>query len=213
MIFHVNYDNCHEFGLLYADQFRLRRREFVERQSYDVRVYNGMEFDQYDNPASAYLIYSVDKRTALAVSRLTPTTENCMLADLWPNAVEDKNLLNNPKVWEGTRYCIDRRIPNGMRQKIISEMAAAYLEFGLLMSIEKIIGFMPTYIYRSVFERPGINVSCLGDIQRVDRLKVRAVSMEVKIDQLIKVRLKNNIRGTVLASTQNPAWSTYGQAA
>ena len=45
-------------------------------------------------------------------------------------------------------------------------MACAYLEFGLQLGLKKIIGLMPTYIYRSVFERPGIEMSISGRSKR-----------------------------------------------
>ena len=67
-----------------------------------------MEFDQYDTPASRYLVYHTDDGTALGLTRLTPTSLSCMLRDLWPHLVEDKSLLQSEKVWEGTRYCVDK---------------------------------------------------------------------------------------------------------
>src|SRR5271155_4159071 len=63
-----------------------------------------------------------------------------MLQDLWPGMVEDKALLSAADVWEGTRYCIDKDVEPALRTRIIHEMAAAYLEFGLQAGIRKIIG-------------------------------------------------------------------------
>ncbi len=52
-----------------------------------------MEYDQYDTPASQYLIYHTPDGRALGVSRLTLTTQGCMLKDLWPRLVEDQDLI------------------------------------------------------------------------------------------------------------------------
>jgi len=197
MISCITYDNLHEFGNAFYSQFLLRHESFIERQSYDVRVYNGMEYDQYDTPASAYLVYHEGGR-ALGTSRLTPTTHSCMLRDLWPELVLDKSLLDSPFVWEGTRYCIAKGICPQLRQHIIHEMATAYLEFGLAHGLKRIIGMMPTYIYRSVFERPGIAMEYLGDIKMIGRHRVRAVAIPVEPSQLDNVRRKTGITRSVL---------------
>ncbi|MBI2233542.1 MAG: autoinducer synthesis protein [Micavibrio aeruginosavorus] len=215
MITCVTYDNLKEFGDIFYKQFLLRHEGFIERQDYDVSVYKGMEYDQYDTPASAYLIYHTDDNHVLGVNRLTPTTHSCMLRDLWPDLVHDKNLLNSPDVWEGTRYCIDKHVSPDLRQTIIHEMALAYLEFGLDLGLKKIIGMMPTYIYRSVFERPGIEMEYLGDIQVIGRHKIRAVAIPVDHTQKQNVQQKTGITGTILRyhlSSQETV-SLYGRAA
>ena len=110
MISCITCENAHLFGPAFHSQFQLRYRAFIERQDYDVRIYKGMEYDQYDTPASHYLVYHTPEGQALGVSRLTPTIQGCMLHDLWPGMVEDKELLNSAQVWEGTRYCIDKDV-------------------------------------------------------------------------------------------------------
>src|SRR5687768_521181 len=175
MISCVSFENLHEFGKILHSQFRLRHSEFIERQGYNVKSFKGMEYDQFDTPAASYLVYHDNLGNALGVNRLTPTVQGCMLQDLWPNLVEDASNLHDTQIWEGTRYCIDKNVSPALRQLIIQEMAVAYLEFGLRMGLKKIIGMMPTYIYRSVFEKPGIEMEYLGVVQKVGRHKVRAV--------------------------------------
>ena len=131
MISCISCENIHEFGPAFHSQFRLRYGGFVERQQYDVSVYDGMEFDRYDTPASRYLVYHTDEGRALGVSRLTPTMLSCMLAGSVAALVEDKTLLQSETVWEGTRYCVDKDVAPDLRQRIVHEMACAYLEFGL----------------------------------------------------------------------------------
>jgi acyl homoserine lactone synthase len=198
MITCVNYDNLHEFGKIFKSQFQLRYNGFIERQDYDVSVYKDMEFDQYDKPCASYLIYHDNNGNALGVNRLTPTTHGSMLEDLWPNYVDDKSNFNNSLIWEGTRYCISKDIAPDLRQRIVNEMAIAYLEFGLDLGLSKIIGLMPTYIYRSVFERPGIVMEYLGDIQNIDGHKVRAVAIPINQTQLNNVRVKTGINERIL---------------
>ncbi len=206
MIHAVSYDNMDQYGGLFAQQFKLRHQEFITRQSYDVKTYNGMEYDQYDTPAACYLTHADATGRPIATSRLTPVKQGCMLKDLWPHLVEDKALLNADDVWEGTRYCIDKNIDAATRTTIIHKMAIAYLEFGLRKGLHRIIGMMPTYIYRSVFERPGIEMEYLGPVAKVGRHNVRAVAIPVERKQLENVREKTGIYHDVLAginSTNN----------
>ena len=52
-----------------AAQHRLRYRSIIERQKWNVPNYCQMEFDQYDNPATKYLIYRDENYIARGVSR------------------------------------------------------------------------------------------------------------------------------------------------
>ncbi len=198
MISCIMYNNLEQFGGVLHSAFQLRHESFIERQSYDVNSYDGLEFDQYDTPAAVYLVYHDDEGTALGVNRLTPTIVSGMLHDLFPSLVEDKSILKNSKIWEGTRYCIKKDLPSQLRTEIIHEMAIAYLEFGLDQKIDKIIGMMPTYIYRSVFERPGIEMEYLGDIQKIDNQNIRAVAIPIEDEQLTNVRKKTGIHDRML---------------
>ena len=213
MISCISCENVHEFGTAFHSQFRLRYGGFVERQQYDVSVYDGMEFDRYDTPASRYLVYHTGEGKALGVSRLTPTMLSCMLADLWPHLVEDKTLLQSDAVWEGTRYCVDKDVAPELRQRIVHEMACAYLEFGLRRGLKKIIGLMPTYIYRSVFERPGIEMEYLGPVESIGRHKCRAVAIPVTAEQLANVRHKTGIANDVLRFANHEGEREYARAA
>src|SRR5438045_4177981 len=131
MISCISCENVHEFGPALHSQFRLRYEEFIERQDYRVPTYERMEFDQYDTPASRYLVYHTDNGKALGTTRLTPTSLSCMLSDLWPHLVQDKSNLQSERIWEGTRYAVDKSAAPELREHIINELALAYLEFGL----------------------------------------------------------------------------------
>jgi len=210
----VNYENLDRFGAIFAAQFRLRHEGFLQRQGYQVREYRGMEYDCYDTPAACYLVYH-EGDSVLGVNRLTPTTHGCMLGDLAPQLVDDKSLLCDPLVWEGTRYCIRKDVMPDLRQEIIHKMAAAYLEFGIAMGLRKIIGMMPTFIIRSVFERPGIEMEPLGETTLIDRHRIRAVAIPVEKKQLENVRAKTGINGPVLESLSagRESESDYARAA
>ncbi|MCK4944839.1 MAG: autoinducer synthesis protein [Alphaproteobacteria bacterium] len=199
MISCVNYENLQQFGKAFSSQFRLRYRCFIERQKYNVSSYNEMEYDQYDTPASAYFVYESPDGEALGCSRLTPVSQGSMLQDLWPDLVDNPDHLYTNNVWEGTRFCIDKRLPPNLRQQICRELVLAYLEFGLNNGVQKIIGVMPPLIFKRVFGRAGCEYDLLGPEKIIDDGDViRAAALVVSAERLIRVRKKTGISQSVL---------------
>jgi N-acyl-L-homoserine lactone synthetase len=190
MIKVITYKDIEANYKLFIGQFQLRHREFLERQNYDVRSMDGLEFDSYDTIASVYLIYTEDGCQVLGLSRLTPVRYGCMLADHFAELVDDKAVFQSEdNIWEGTRFCIDRKLPPEQRQRICHQLVAAYLEFGLSRRIDRIIGLMPTIILRTVFERSGVSLDRLGGAQKIgEHAKVQAASITVTKKQLLSVR-------------------------
>jgi hypothetical protein len=72
----LSYDNLHNHGELFANMFRARHRAFIQQNKWDLPQSNGMEFDQYDTPASRWVAVHTDGEV-LAGIRLTPTTHRC----------------------------------------------------------------------------------------------------------------------------------------
>jgi len=72
----LSFDNMHNHGELFANMFRARHRTFIERRNWDLPEANGMEFDQYDTPASRWVAVH-EFGQVLAGVRLTPTTARC----------------------------------------------------------------------------------------------------------------------------------------
>jgi N-acyl-L-homoserine lactone synthetase len=69
----LSYDNLHNHGELFANMFRARHRTFIQNAKWDLPEANGMEFDQYDTPASRW-VCRTPHGEVLAGVRLTPTT-------------------------------------------------------------------------------------------------------------------------------------------
>lgn len=200
MISAISYENIHECGTAFAAQFRLRHRAFMIRQAYEVFSYNGMEYDQYDTPATIYLVYQSEKTgEALGTARLTPISQHCMIKDLWPDLIDDPAcLLTPPNVWEATRFCIEKSLPVADRIRISRELVIAQIEAGLLAGIDSIIGIMPTFILNSVYKKAGCEFELLGPMKRIDGFKIKAAKMVISEDQLKRVRKETGIYKFVL---------------
>ena len=75
----LSFENMHNHGELFANMLRARYRTFVERNHWDLPVADGMEYDQYDTPASRWVAVH-EFGQVLAGVRLTPTTARCAVA-------------------------------------------------------------------------------------------------------------------------------------
>ena len=69
----LSFENMHNHGELFANMLRARHQTFIVQNRWDLPEANGMEFDQYDTPASRWVTVH-DNGHVMAGVRLTPTT-------------------------------------------------------------------------------------------------------------------------------------------
>jgi acyl homoserine lactone synthase len=182
------------------EQHRLRHECIVKRQSWNVPTIRNMEYDQYDNPAACYLVWRDRNGKARGSSRLYPTDRPYMLQEVFPHLVNKIPLPKGPKVWEGSRFCVDASLEPAKRQRIIQEIVIGYLEFGLAQGITRIIGVMYPAYCRNIFIRNGWDVEWLGDVSKsVEGHKIVAGSLSISEAILQKVRAKTGIYENVLS--------------
>lgn len=121
---------------LLEQMFRLRHKGFIQEEKYEVNDYNGIDFDQYDNPYAHYLTISQNGKV-VACARFNKTDFNqtyytmqengtknyvsvsFMAKDQWSNVIP-KPLLENlpPNTWELTRFYVDSSIETKDRAKL-----------------------------------------------------------------------------------------------
>ena len=170
----------------------------MARQDYNVSTYESMEYDQYDNPSSVYLVYQDENGEALGTSRLTPVSHRCMLKELVPDMVLDHSIFDQSDIWEGTRFCVDKDIPADLRDHITKSLVLAYHEFGLERGLSKIIGMMPTYIWKRVLQRNGSRCTELGPIKIIDGQRIQAVSIDITEETYEAVLLKTGLNRGII---------------
>jgi len=194
MLSTISYKSISTSADLFLGQHRLRHQEFIKRQSYSVKVFEGMEFDEYDSLASIYLVYSEDGKRVLGCSRLTPTELGSMLQDHFADLVEDPAIFSLPSTWEGTRFCIDSTLPADKRLHILRQISVGYLECALHFGMRRIIGLMPTLILRSVFERNGVALRRLGSPSAIgNHSRIQAACIDVDYAQYQRACAKTGI--------------------
>lgn len=120
---------AHQFQDALASQARLRFEVFVRRRGLDHLSWEGLEFDEFDNPAATYLVWRDNDRTVRGVARLLRTTRPYMLQSHWPYLVERSELPSSPGIFEVTRVCVDKAVPPPVRQRIFPELLCGIQEF------------------------------------------------------------------------------------
>lgn len=192
-----NMTTAHHYGDALAAQFRLRHNVFIERVSYDVPTWQGMEFDQFDTPATQYFVWRDADGVARGVARLAPTTLNYMLEEIWPDKITKIDMPKSGRVWEGTRFGVDNTLPPELRSRIVKELVCAYMEYAHMHGIDDIIGVMPVGILRAVFARNGWKPEPLGPVWQEDDIDVQAARLPVNMETLQSVRNRTKMDGVL----------------
>ncbi len=150
-------------GNLIASQHKLRYHSIIERQEWTVPAIKDMEYDQYDNPSSTYLVWTDNSHNVGGVSRLYPTDRPFMLKEYFTYMV-DTEIPTGENVLEGSRFCVDKRLPVTTRQRVANELVAAYFEYGLHHKMDKIVGIMHPIYWKNLFLKNDIIVTWLGKV-------------------------------------------------
>lgn len=132
--------NAHEFGDALASQARLRYRVFVEDRRLPHAFYDGMEFDEFDTPAAAYLTWRDPQQIVRGLIRLVPTTQPYMSEKYWPQLFQLRALPRRTDVWETSRVCVDRNYNDPIRKRIMPELLCGLYEFCVQEKIEAVVG-------------------------------------------------------------------------
>ncbi len=164
MIDAISLETAHLLGDALPSAHRLRHRIFIGRRKYAVRSHRGMEWDQFDTPASVYMLWRDEATSVRAVARLIPTSQPYMIQQLWPDLVDGEMPMRDD-VWEVTRFGIDRDLDNGRRARVFGELFCAFAEFGLKTGIRAYIFVTPTAVIDSALGNSGLDVRRLGQVQ------------------------------------------------
>jgi len=196
--------NDHLFGDLRHRMYRFRHKIFIEREKYQVFSYAGMEFDEYDNPATTYFVYRNSAGDILGTIRVFPTILPYMIQQKWPEMLFEA-APRSASVWESSRIGVEAK--GDLRRTIIAELILAQLEYGLARGIKTYIGVMPPKIWDSVFCRNGWPVRFLGPEIKLPEYPHKIIAAEMELSQSIErgIRKNTGIHHPVL--TDRPVYS------
>ena len=151
----LSFSNLHNHGELFANLFRARRQSFIIQKNWDLPQADGMEFDQYDTPASRWVAVHDGAHEVLGGFRLTPTTARCgiysyMIRDAQRGLLDSipQDLLYEEApvaegVWEVTRGFVAADIPAAIRHKVRLKLVMQMLKASREEGIRTMLALLP----------------------------------------------------------------------
>ena len=179
-----------KYGDLLVSQHKLRYRVFRKERNWSVPDHEDMEFDQYDNLRTTYLVYVNTYREVLALIRIYPTSSPYMLETLWPQLVSNGIFPKNETIFEATRFCVDTSIVGHLRQKIIDQMVNGLLKVSLEKGITEIVGVTYPSLLKSVFIKRGWKVELLGPSTKIESTEI-VVAARLAVNDNIRLSLES----------------------
>ena len=189
----LSFENMHNHGVLFTNMLRARHETFIQQNKWDLPEVDGMEFDQYDTPASRWIAVH-DFGEVLAGVRLTPTTHRCgiysyMIRDAQKGLLESipSNLLYEEApvashIWESSRIFVSHRVPARLRFRVqlnlINEMTVTARELGA----SSILGLIPENGPRWG-RRVGLDIDEIGPVLDIggDRSRCIRINLQTKL--------------------------------
>ncbi len=184
--------------------FRNRAEIFSERLGWDVVVKDGHERDGFDDLNPLYLV-SVDPVTEQywGSLRLLPTTGPNMLRDVFPQLLEEGEIVESATIWESSRICataVDgqpKRSRNGVNY-VMSELVAGIGEVAQMAGLTQIVSVFDARILR-VLKAVGCEPVVIGRPQRIGSAMAYAALFEPDYVRLEALREDLEMGPTVLA--------------
>lgn len=174
----LSFDNLHTYGDLFTTLFRARTQSLFLEKKWDFPETDGMEYDQYDTPASRWIAVHENGKV-LAGVRLTPTTAECGvysymirdaqrgLLDALPSNLLDYEAPVASYIWEASRVFISNDVPERRRARVQASLIAEMTSAARTLGASQIIGLMPAQWARWT-EYLGLDVEVVGPEIEVD---------------------------------------------
>ncbi len=184
----LSFANIHAHGEIFANMFRARRELFIGHNRWDLPEAMGMEYDQYDTPASRWVVVHDELGKVLAGTRLTPTTAKCgiysyMIRDAQRGLLESipSDLLYDvapvgPTIYEGSRLFVAHDVPAAQRRmvhaRLVSELSRAARDLGASSCVALLNANWPRWAGRVRIDMVG-----LGPVMEIAGVHNQVVSM------------------------------------
>ena len=194
-----------EYRDLKSKMFKLRAEVFGTRLGWDVTVNNGQEVDQFDAASPLYLI-SVGAYGQLNGSlRLLPTTGLNMLSNVFPQLLDQNEIINSPFIWESTRFCVSKaaameRSPNKLNYTT-AELLAGIVEVGQIAGLQSVASVYDARMKR-VLRNAGCPATEIGTPTKIGGVTTYAGLFAIDDDMLDRIRVASGITGSVLEKNE-----------
>ncbi len=185
----LSFANMHNHGELFANLLRARRKSFIVQNNWDLPEALGMEYDQYDTPASRWVAVHHFGQIRAGI-RQPPTTERCgmysyMIRDAQRGLLDSipMDLLFDEapvaeNIWESSRVFVAHDTPQRIRRTVhahlIMEMSRSARELGAA----RVLGLIPASWPRWA-RRCGLEAEAAGRVMHIDGIDNQVVSIDL----------------------------------
>ncbi len=185
----LSFANLHNHGELFANMLRARRELFIVHNKWNLPEAMGMEYDQYDTPASRWVVVHDGEGKVLAGNRLTPTTTRCgiysyMIRDAQRGLLDTipANLLHDEApvadhIWESSRLFVSHDVPSSIRRRVHAQLIAQLGEtvrgLGASHCLTLLAATWPRWA-----DRVGVNMQGMGPVMEIDGIENQVVLMD-----------------------------------
>ena len=192
--------NTEENVDLLASMHNLRWNVFHKelKWSKGLRLYNCMEFDEYDNDGAYYIVRVNERNKVDATCRLMPTSKPYMLADHYPEFIEREPIPKTDDVWEFSRTCASEEARISSGGKITAQLIAAAIEFGLVKNIKSYISLTTDTLYPMLKRAVGWDPQPLGQKRATPDDESYSLKYTVSYEMLEQIRKRNKIEGPLI---------------
>ncbi|WP_430465300.1 acyl-homoserine-lactone synthase [Tabrizicola sp.] len=185
----LSFANLHNHGELFANMLRARRELFIVHNKWNLPEAMGMEYDQYDTPASRWVVVHDGEGKVLAGNRLTPTTTGC---GIYSYMIRDaqRGLLNTipahllydeapvaPHIWESSRLFVSHDVPSSIRRRVHAQLIAQLGEtvrgLGATHCLTLLAATWPRWA-----DRVGVKMKAMGPVMEIDGIDNQVVMMD-----------------------------------
>lgn len=185
----LSFENLHNHGELFANLLRARRQSFIVQNKWDLPEAMGMEYDQYDTPASRWIAVH-EFGEILAGIRLTPTTMRCgiytyMIRDAQRGLLDSipQDLLYEEapvaeNVWESSRVFVSHTTPMKIRRRVHANLILEMTKSARELGATQVLGLIPANWPRWA-PRVGLDMSAAGRVMDIGGIENQCVSINL----------------------------------
>jgi acyl homoserine lactone synthase len=190
----------HKYAREIDAMHKLRKKVFADRMKWEVSVINNWEIDGYDALSPVYLICMNQHNQVVGGLRLLPTTGFTMLNETFSLLLPDSDRIENPLIWESSRFCVDHEIDLAIGNTGISrataELGLAMNGIGMQIGLTHIVTVYDAYMHR-VLRRAGCAGVPIGPPRMIGGVLTYAVFFEVGSETEAAVRRLTEIEYSV----------------
>ncbi len=185
----LSFENMHVHGELFANLLRARKQSFIVQNNWDLPEADGMEYDQYDTPASRWIAVH-EFGEVLAGIRLTPTTARCgiytyMIRDaqkgLLDSIPSDLLYFEAPvaqHIWESSRVFVSQNVPAKQRMRVQANLMGELITASRNLGATQVLSLVPA-VWSRWIGRLGLDAEAAGPKMEIDGTNTQVALMHL----------------------------------